>query len=125
MDINITSRPEEDYLYIECVGRITISSDLPKRAAIVYDEILKFDFKKVLFNQVDTIIPVGLFGYHDVVRHYENDFPAYLKEIKIAVVSAREYDNVGAFWQTICASKGYQFRNFNDLDKAKAWLLCD
>lgn len=125
MSVIITSQPKRDYLLIESKGTIQSAEELLEQSQLVYAEIVKYNFNKILVNEPETILPLNLAPYFDLVKKYgESDKPE-VRKVKIAIVVSEKYKHVVSSWETICHSRGFNFHIFTSFDKAEDYLLKD
>jgi len=90
---------------------------------LLFDEILKYNNKKVLIDEPGTRFPKDMFIYYDLVNYYLDNFPREIRFLKIAVVIAEEFKEVGRFWETVCVNKGLQYFAFTSFRDADDWLV--
>lgn len=122
MDITITSTNKEGYLLIESKGSLFTKEDLIKHSEMVLAEIQKHSAKKILIYEPETNFPLELFPYFDLVKEYKESFPPEINQLKIAVVIAEAFKEIGATWETLCISRGFQYVAFTNLEDAEGWL---
>jgi hypothetical protein len=123
MEITITSQNRKDYLLIETKAIIETKEDLVSQSQLLYEEIAKHDFKKILVDQSETKLPNSLVPYFDLVKNYIEEFPPEIRQLKIASVVAKEYKEFADTWETICVSRGLNYFTFTSFLEAEKWLL--
>jgi len=123
MDLTITSQKKEEYLLIESKGSLKTKDDLLRHSQMIYEEIIKHDFHKILINEPETHFPLELFPYFNLVKEYIDNFPPEIRYLKIAVVVSGEYTQVAESWETLCVSRGLQYFVFTSFKEASNWLL--
>ena len=123
MDIIITAENTKDYLLVTSKGTLRSQEDLFKEAQLVYEEVLKYDAKKILVNQLETTLPLSLFNYYNLVNHYISNFPPDIRSLKAASVIAPQYEAIANFWETVCNNRGYLYKAFTSLKDAQHWLI--
>ena len=122
MNIVITSRPEPGYLLVESSGELFTREDLVKQSRLIHDEIIKHRAKKILVDEVATKFPLELFPYYELVKFYLDNFPPDIRQFKIAIVIAKDYEKMARFWETVCTNRGLQYFAFTSFQKAQDWL---
>ena len=123
MEITITSHEETNYLLIETKATIETKEDLILQSEMLYEEIAKYHFKKILINQLETKLPKDLVVYFELVKNYVEEFPPEIRELKIATFIDEEFKEVSASWETLCRSRGLNYSSFTSFTEAKNWLL--
>lgn len=123
MEISITATEKKDHLLIVTKAILETKENLFEQSQMLYDEIEKHGFKKILIDERETVLPVDLVPYFDLVKKYMDEFPPEIKQLKIATVVAEEYKEFAATWETLCMSRGLNFNGFTSYDKAEEWLL--
>ena len=122
MAISITSEDKKEYLLIVSIGTLVTKEDLFKHAETIYAEIAKSKKQKILIEETETILPLSLFSYPDLVTYYQEHLPFEIRFLKIAVITSEKYKSVGDFWETVCNNKGFQYFAFTDFQSAHNWL---
>ena len=125
MDLTITSFPKEHYLLIESKGKLNTAEELLVQSQLVFAEIIKYDFKKILLNEAKTELPLNLTPYFELVKAYAESVQPEIHEVKIVVVVSKKYKEVVSSWETICHSRGLYFYIFTSFKKAEKFLLID
>lgn len=123
MDLTITSHPKEHYLLIESKGKLNTSEDLLVQSQLVFAEIIKYDYKKILLNETKTELPLNLAPYFDLVKNYSESVKPEVRTVKVVVVVSKRYKEVVSSWETICHSRGLHFYIFTSFKKAEKYLL--
>jgi len=123
MEITIISKKKKDYLLIETKAILVTTADLISQSQLLYDEIVKHDFKKALIDESDTRLPNDLIPYFDLVKNYVAEFPAEIRQLKIAIVTDKAYEVIANTWETLCASRGLNYCAFTSIGQAEEWLL--
>lgn len=123
MEITITAHEKKNYLLIETKANVETKEDLIRQSELLYDEISKHDFKKILVDETETTLPNDLIPYFDLVKNYVQDFPPEIRELKIATLIDKEYKEVSASWETLCRSRGLNYSSFTSFEEAEIWLL--
>lgn len=98
MEITIASQNKTDYLLIETKAVLVTTDDLIRQSEMLYGEIAKHSFKRVLIDESETKLPTYLGPYFDLVKKYEVEFPVEIRQLKIAVVTAKEYNETAKSW---------------------------
>ena len=123
MEISITSQNTSEYLLIESKGSLETGADLLTHSQLLYNEIKKYDAKKILIDEPGTHFPLDLFLYFDLVKNYIDHFPPDIRSLKIAIVTAEAYTEIAQSWEALCVSRGLQFFVFTSFEEAIDWLL--
>lgn len=123
MEIAITSQKKRDYLFIETKAVLQTTEDLLKQSEMLYEEIAKYSFKKVLIDESETKLPKDLVPYFDLAKNYTAEFPPEIRRLKIAIVTAREYKEIAKSWESLCVSRGMNYCAFTSIGEAEEWLL--
>jgi hypothetical protein len=122
MPFTISTQNNDDYLFVESQGNIESADELVAHANQIYEEFLKHHQTKVLIYQMETEFPPGLSSYLNLVNHYIDNFSIEIMSVRIAVVIQEKYKELGAFWETVCNNRGYQYHAFTSLEEAEDWL---
>lgn len=123
MEISITSQSKKDYLLIETKANIESKEELMKQSQLIYEEIIRHPFKKILIDERETHLPDNLYAFFDLVKGYVEAFPSTIHELKIAIVVAKEYKEMADTWETLCVSRKLNYFGFTSLEDAEKWLL--
>lgn len=122
MNITITSQNKEEYLLIESKGDVETKEDLIRHCDLVFEEISKYDAKKILIYEPETTFPLEIYPYFDLVKHYTETFPPDIKSLKIAAVLAKEFREIAETWETLCVSRGFDYFVFTSFQEAENWI---
>lgn len=109
MSLSMTSETQRDYLLIESKGTLSTAEDLILQSEMLQIEALKYNFTKILFNEIETILPEDLTPYFDLVKNYSESVRPELRNVQLAVVIADKYKEVALSWETISQSLGLKF----------------
>jgi|GEM_PF-1973586 len=123
MNFTITSQKKEGYLLIESKGIVENVEELITHSRMIYDEIAKYSFDKILVCEPEIDLPRDLVSHFNLVKNYSKEFPAEIKKLKVAIVVADRYKEVTASWESICQSRGLQFFAFTSLQDAINCLI--
>lgn len=123
MNVTLTAHPKDDYLLIETGGTIESMEGLLAHSQMLWEEICKYDFKKVLVNEPEIILPQNLVLYFDLVKDYVANFPPEIYNMKIALVFPEKYKEVVLSWETVCQSRGLQYFVFTSFEDAVHCLI--
>lgn len=118
MNITITCQEKNEYLFIESKGSIENADELIAHSRMIYDEISKHDFKKILIYESETSLPLDLVPHFNLVKNYIDQYPSDILQFTIAVVVADPYKEVAMTWETICQSRGFRYFVFTSLEDA-------
>ncbi|MEO6188558.1 MAG: hypothetical protein ABIO82_03375 [Ginsengibacter sp.] len=125
MNITIATFPKEDYLLIESKGTVETMEELLAHSQMIWEEISKYDFKKILVDDLETIFPLDLASYFNLVKNYVENFPPEIYEAKITIVASEIYKEVMFSWETLCQSRGLQYFVFTSIEDAVHCLTSD
>ena len=123
MEISITTQNKNGYLSIETQANIETKEELIEQSKLLYHEFVKHPFKKILVDERQTHLPEDIYAFFDLVKGYVEDFPATIRDYKIAVVVAPQYKQMADTWETLCISRKLNNCAFTSLKEAKKWLL--
>lgn len=123
MNLTIAAQKRDGYLFIESKGTLENVDELMAHSRMIYEEIGKHDFKKILVYEPETSLPLDLVPHFNLVKSYIEQYPAHIRELMIAVVVADNYKEVAATWETICQSRGLQYFVFTSLEDAVNCLV--
>jgi hypothetical protein len=123
MNVTIAAQKRDGYLFIESKGTLENIDELMAHSRMIYEEITKHDFKKILVYEPETSLPLDLVPHFKLVQSYIEQYPPDIRELTIAVVVADNYKEVAATWETICQSRGLQYFVFTSLEDAVNCLL--
>ena len=118
MKITLSTYPKKDYLLIESKGTIDTMEELLAHSQMIWEEIRKYDFKKILIDEPGIQLPQEIVPYFNLVKSYIESFPPKIRELKIAVVVSEKYIEVGHTWESLCQSRGLQYFMFTSFDDA-------
>ena len=118
MNVTLTTHPKEDYLLIESNGSIETMEELLAHSQMVWEEINNHEFRNVLIDEIETMLPLELTLYFNLVKSYVDSFPPEIYDVKIAIVVAEAYFEVASSWETLCQSRGLQYFAFTSLEAA-------
>ena len=123
MEISIIAYEKKEHLLIETKAILETNESLLTQSQMLYDEIAKHSFNKILIDERETVLPNDLVPYFDLVKNYIDEFPPEIRQLKIATVVAEEYKEFADTWETLCMSRGLSFNAFTSYDEAEQWLL--
>ena len=123
MNVTIAAQKRDGYLFIESKGTLENIDELMAHSRMIYEEITKHDFKKILVYEPETSLPLDLVPHFKLVQTYIEQYPPDIRELTIAVVVADNYKEVAATWETICQSRGLQYFVFTSLEDAVNCLV--
>ena len=123
MNVTIAAQKRDGYLFIESKGTLENIDELMAHSRMIYEEITKHDFKKILVYEPETSLPLDLVPHFKLVQSYIEQYPPDIRELTIAVVVADNYKEVAATWETICQSRGLQYFVFASLEDAVNCLV--
>lgn len=123
MNLAITSHNKPEYLLIGSRGNVKTEADMKEHCRLLFEEVLKYNCTKVLIDEPKTTFPKDMFVYYNVVNYYLDNFPPEIRSLKVAVVVAEKFKEVGYFWETVCVNKGLQYFAFTSFEEAHNWLI--
>lgn len=123
MNLTIASQKRDGYLFIESKGTLENVDELMAHSRVIYEEIHKYDFKKILIYEPETSLPLDMVPHFKLVQSYIEQYPPDIRELMVAVVVGDDYKEVAATWETICQSRGLQYFVFTSLEDAVNCLL--
>jgi hypothetical protein len=123
MNLTIASQKRDGYLFIESKGTLENVDELMAHSRLIYEEIHKHDFKKILIYEPETSLPLDLVPHFKLVQSYIEHYPPDIRELMVSVVVGDNYKEVAATWETICQSRGLQYFVFTSLEDAINCLL--
>ena len=123
MNLTIASQKRDRYLFIESKGTLENVDELMAHSRLIYEEIHKYDFKKILIYEPETSLPLDLVPHFNLVKSYIEQYPPDIRELMVAVVVADNYKEVAATWETICQSRGLKYFVFTSLEDAVNCLV--
>jgi len=123
MNVTIAAQKRDGYLFIESKGTLENIDELMAHSRMIYEEITKHDFKKILVYEPETSLPLDLVPHFKLVQSYIEQYPPDIRELTIAVVVADNYKEVANTWETICQSRGLQYFVFTSLQDAVNCLV--
>lgn len=121
MEWNIEYIVEQELLYIKTKGRLT-KDDANSMLRDVVQAMGKYACQKQIVDHRETTFELT------VMEYYER--PDVNKEIgmsyawKIAMVFKELTENT-RFMETVFRNRGYNFRQFDDIEKAREWVLSE
>lgn len=125
MNFSITSQKKDGYLLIEAKGIVENVEELITHSRMIYDEISKHNFDKILVSEPELHLPLDLVSHFNLVKNYATEFPADIRKLEIAVVVSDTYKEVASSWESICQSRGLRFYVFTSFHDAINCLFND
>lgn len=123
MNFTISSENRPEYLLIESKGHVVSKADLVKHSQLIYEEISKYNNKKILIYEPEMHFPQDLFAYIALVHDYIDNFPPDIRLLKIAIVVSAEYESPAKFWALACQNRGFDYSAFTSIKEANACLV--
>lgn len=118
MNVTLTSYPKGDYLLIESKGSIETMEELLAHSQMIWEEINTHEFRKILVDEPETVLPLDIILYFNLVKSYVDNFPPEIYDVKIAIVVSEAYFEMISSWETLCQSRGLQYFAFTSLEDA-------
>lgn len=110
---------DEDLIYVRTQGILTVDS-----ANIMVGEIVEaaacHQCNRQIVDHRETTFALSVFEYYE--RPEVNSKIGISPKWKIAMVF-KELDSNTLFMETVFRNRGYNFRQFDDVEKAKEWVL--
>jgi hypothetical protein len=122
MAITISSNLEADYLLIKVSGSIADMKEMMLLTKQIYDEITKYDSRKVVIDQTENQPPNSLVYQANLVDFYSEEFPVEVRHLKLAIVTDIKNKRIADFWETYAHNRGYRFRVFYSMDDARKFI---
>lgn len=122
MNVNISSRVEDDYLLIKSSGNIVDFKEHKSLMERFYSEVVKYGINKVIFNVTETQFPISLQVLNDIVDFYTVELPYELYAWKVAVVDDSSYRELGKFWEFRANQNGYNSKVFSSIEEAQKYM---
>ena len=98
MNVNITSKVEDDCHLMEVSGSIVNFEEYKQLTKRYYDEIIQYGKKKIIIDASRIEFPISLIMHSDLVNYYSDEFPEEVKSWRIAVVADISTIEIGKFW---------------------------
>ena len=122
MSIAISSDLEADYLLIRISGSVAGIDEMKSTTRQVFDEITKYDAKKILIDQMEYQPPESLLYQTELVDFYSEEFPVDARQLKVAIATERKNKKIAGFWETCANNRGYYFNVFYSIDDAREFM---
>lgn len=121
MEWNIEYIVEQELLYVKTKGRLTKeSANLMLRDAV--QAMDKYGCSKQLVDHRETVFELTILEYYE--RPDVNKEIGMSYSWKIAMVFKELTENT-RFMETVFRNRGYNFRQFDDIDEAREWVLSE
>ena len=121
----ITVRMEPEYLLIEGVGTIATLEDQKNWSDACYREVIKFNASRVLIDDRQLQFKTSFIDQCDVVRHYNDEFEAKARSVRVAIVVNHDDKELHDFWELYASNRGFLWKVFREMDAAIAFLTKD
>jgi hypothetical protein len=119
MNWNISYQKDEDNLYIKTKGMLTAEeADKMVREVVKAAQYHRCD--RQIVDHRETTFALSLVEYYE--RPNINQKIGASQRWAIAMVF-RELTHETQFMETVFCNRGFNFRQFDDIEKAKAWIL--
>ncbi len=113
-----------DYLFIKVTGTIESESEHIKHAENLFRIVKENNAIKVLLDETEVEYFVSLINIYELVNIMSEKFPADIKNLRVAGISKpKYYKEFFTFYESVSNNRGFQFKNFYDIESAKKWLL--
>lgn len=122
MPYQLLAETKEEYLLIKSTGSLGNLEELRAHSNDTYAVVAKHPFTQVMLLNNTMHYIVDLIPYYELVSFYSEDFPVEVRRLKVALVVAPQYDELGKFWETLCVNRGYNFHSFISEAEALNWL---
>ena len=90
MKLTLSSKIENGYLLVDASGSIADIEEYKLLVKRYYDEIMKYDIKKIILDESKMQYPKSLVLQRDIVEYYTGGLPEELRFWKLACVAVRE-----------------------------------
>lgn len=123
MNIEITSKPEKDYLLITTSGSIENDEEHRMMTERFFYEIKKHGAGRAIVTVSEIDFPGSLELHSKIVNFYKDELPEELASWQIAVVDESDYREVGYFWEFLANAHGFiGFKVFASMDDARTYM---
>ena len=123
MDFSISSQLKPGYLLIESEGRALSKHALFEHARLIFEEIAKYDCRKILLHEPGLELPASVIDYIELVETLSITYPPEIRSFRIAFVLSPRYTDIAHFCETICVNRGFWYYGFTSLQQGEDWLL--
>ena len=111
--------PDDCLLYIKTRGVVT-SDAANKMVGEIVDAMKRYNCIRHIVDHRESVFAFKFIDYYD--RPLINSQIGLITSWKIALVFKTLTEDTH-FMETVFRNRGYDFREFDDLDKAKKWIL--
>jgi hypothetical protein len=120
--MSVSSSLEADYLLIKVSGRVADVNDMKLLTRQIYDEIMRYDSKKIVIDQRESQPLDSLVSQVELVEFYSEEFPVEARYLELAIVTDSKNEKIASFWETYAHNRGYHFRVFYSMDDALKFI---
>ena len=122
MILTLSTKQENDYLIVESSGSIANIEEYKLLVSRYYNEIMKYDIKKIILDESKMQYPKSLELQSDIVKHYSGGLFEEFRLWKLACVVDRNIIDIAKFWEFNATQRGYYHKAFDSMEEAKAWI---
>lgn len=123
MNVNLSVKPENEYLLINVSGVINNQEENILLTKRFYHEITKHNSKNTIIDISETSFPHSIQFLNDIVTFYSEELPEDVKCWKIAVVDESSYLELVKYWEFAANQKGYTgYRVFPSIHEAQEYI---
>ncbi len=122
MKLTLSSKIENDYLIVEASGSIADIEEYKLLVKRYYDEIMKYDIKKIILDESKMQYPKSLVLQRDIVEHYSVGSSKAPRLWKLACVVDRNMIDIAKFWEFNATQRGCNHKAFDSIEEARAWM---
>ena len=122
MKLILSSKQENDYLVVGASGSIADIEEYKLVEKRYYEEIMKYDIKKIIIDKTKMLYPKSLVLQSEIVDHYSVGSPETFRLWKLACVVYRNFMDIAKFWEFKATQSGYNHKTFDSIEEARAWI---
>jgi len=122
MKLALSSKQENDYLIVEASGSIADIKEYKLVAKRYYEEIMKYDIKRIIIDETKMKYPIRLVLQSDIVEHYSVRSPEEFRFWKLACVVDINFIEIAKFREFKATQSGYNHKAFESIEEARAWI---
>ena len=122
VNVLITSNIENDYLLIKASCRVNDLTDYNFLMNKFYEEIMKYEKRKVLVDMREVKYPVSPMLATDSVSYVSKTFSNEIKVLKIAGVVSSNFKVIADFWEFQAIENGMDYKVFTSIEEAHNYM---
>lgn len=120
--MEVSSWQKPGYVLLKSTGTIRNAEDWRALTREFYHQAKKLNSRKLVLDQTEIEAPESLFDMAKVVDHYQDDLPPDIRLYRVGVVNNPANEAMAEFWEAYCRNRGYDFRIFQSLEDAVAFV---